>query len=137
MPTLGLLVEPLTTPSASRAADRVLLARALARGHGTLRVSRVADDVLALGRWHLAPAGGSAVALHRRLTSGRAAATGAGFVQVSLALPHRSALVADDPLALAPEQVLNRCSDADCEPFENTPERLPLLEQDGSLPPIP
>lgn len=108
MPTLGLLVEPLTTPSASRAADRVLLARALARGHGTLRVSRVADDVLALGRWHLAPAGGSAVALHRRLTSGRAAATGAGFVQVSLALPHRSALVADDPLALAPEQVLNR-----------------------------
>lgn len=36
-----------------------------------------------------------------------------------------------------PEQILNRCSSADCEPFENTPERLPLLERDGSLPPIP
>jgi hypothetical protein len=29
-------------------------------------------------------------------------------VQLSLALPHRSALSSDDPLALAPEQVLNR-----------------------------
>lgn len=36
-----------------------------------------------------------------------------------------------------PEQLLNHCTNADCEPFENTPERLPLLERDGSLPPIP
>ncbi|HWB76479.1 MAG TPA: hypothetical protein VG755_16040 [Nannocystaceae bacterium] len=36
-----------------------------------------------------------------------------------------------------PEQVLNHCTNADCEPFANTPERLPLLERDGSLPPIP
>lgn len=34
-------------------------------------------------------------------------------------------------------QLLNRCTDAVCEPFENTPERLPLLGRDGSLPPIP
>ena len=33
---------------------------------------------------------------------------GAGFVIVTLALPHRSALVGDDPTVLAPEQVLNR-----------------------------
>lgn len=39
--------------------------------------------------------------------------------------------------AVAPEQLLNHCTNADCEPFENTPERLPLLERDGSLPPIP
>jgi hypothetical protein len=34
-------------------------------------------------------------------------------------------------------QLLNHCTDATCEPFANTPERLPLLEADGSLPPIP
>jgi len=36
-----------------------------------------------------------------------------------------------------PTQVLNACTDATCEPFPDTAERLPLLEPDGSLPPIP
>lgn len=36
-----------------------------------------------------------------------------------------------------PVELLNACSDASCEPFANTPERLPLLEADGSLPPLP
>jgi lipoate-protein ligase A len=108
MPALGLIVEPSTTPPASRCADRALLARAVAEGRGTLRVSRFEGDVLALGRWHLGPVGAPDVEVHRRLTGGRAAAAGAGFVNVSLALPHRSALVAEDPFALAPEQVLNR-----------------------------
>jgi hypothetical protein len=108
MPTLGLIVEPSTTPSTSRFTDTALLERAVARGHGTLRVSVLSGPVLALGRYHLAPAGAPDVTLHRRLTSGRASASGDGFVQVSLALPHRSALVSEEPLALAPEQILNR-----------------------------
>src|SRR2546426_2361051 len=33
---------------------------------------------------------------------------GEGFVGLSLVLPHRAALVASDPFALAPEQVMNR-----------------------------
>jgi lipoate-protein ligase A len=107
MPVLDLIVEPSTTPAASRFTDVALLARAVAHGRGTLRVSRLAGTVLALGRYHLAPAGGAA-ALHRRLSGGRAWAAGEGFVQVSLTLPHRSALVSGDPLALAPEQLLNR-----------------------------
>src|SRR5215468_11266653 len=108
MPVLDLIVEPSTTPAASRFTDAALLARAVARGRGTLRVSRLAGTVLALGRYHLAPEGGAAATLHRRLSGGRAWAAGEGFVQVSLTLPHRSALVSDDPLALAPEQLLNR-----------------------------
>lgn len=36
-----------------------------------------------------------------------------------------------------PAQILNHCTDANCEPFPNTQERLPLLGADGSLPPIP
>ena len=36
-----------------------------------------------------------------------------------------------------PLQILNGCTDATCDAFPNTPERLPLLERDGSLPPIP
>jgi hypothetical protein len=35
------------------------------------------------------------------------------------------------------EQLLNHCTDASCEPFPNTPERLPLIGRDGSLPAIP
>lgn len=34
-------------------------------------------------------------------------------------------------------ELLNACTDAGCQPFQNTPERLPLLEPDGSLPPLP
>src|SRR5262245_15356647 len=108
MPTLGLVVEPLASSDTVAAIDRALLARAHARGHGSLRISRLAGDVLSLGRWHLAPGGGDDVALQRRLTGGRVAASGAGFVRISIALPHRSALTSADPLALAPEQVLNR-----------------------------
>jgi hypothetical protein len=36
-----------------------------------------------------------------------------------------------------PVQVLDACTDATCEPFPNTTRRLPLLEPDGSLPPLP
>jgi len=108
MPTLGLIVEPSSTTAAGRSADRALLALAAERGYGALRVSRVTGDVLALGRYHLAPEGAPDVVLDRRLSGGRAAASGSGFVALSLALPHRSALVSDDPHALRPEQVLNR-----------------------------
>src|SRR5262245_66266820 len=105
--TLGLIVEPLASSDTVAAADRALLAHASAHGRGSLRIARLGGDVLSLGRWHLAPAGGG-VALQRRLTGGRAAASGAGFLRISIALPHRSALTSADPLALAPEQVLNR-----------------------------
>jgi len=108
MPRLGFLVQRTLTPAASRHTDRALLARATARGWGTLRISTFSGDVLALGRWHLAPRGATGIALHRRLTGGRVAAAGAGFVQASLTLPHPAALVSEDPRALAPEQILNR-----------------------------
>lgn len=35
-----------------------------------------------------------------------------------------------------PVEVLNACTDATCEPFANK-ERLPLLGEDGTLPPLP
>ncbi len=109
MPTLDLLVQPLVTPDASRAADRALLARAAETGRGTLRVYATAGDMLRLGRYHREPAGADGVVIDRRMTGGRPMAAGDGFVAMSLVLPHRSALVGDDPLALAPEQVMNRC----------------------------
>ncbi|HJQ83915.1 MAG TPA: hypothetical protein VKA21_07565, partial [Candidatus Binatia bacterium] len=66
---------------------------------------------MALGRFHLAPEppAGTDVRVWRRFSGGRATASGEGFVGVSLVLPHRSALVASEPRALAPEQVMNRC----------------------------
>lgn len=36
-----------------------------------------------------------------------------------------------------PMQILNACTDSQCDAFSNTADRLPLLERDGSLPPIP
>lgn len=36
-----------------------------------------------------------------------------------------------------PLEFLNACTDAACSPFANTQERLPLLEGDGTLPPLP
>lgn len=35
------------------------------------------------------------------------------------------------------KQHLNACTDATCEPFPITKDRLPLLEDDGTLPPLP
>ena len=34
-------------------------------------------------------------------------------------------------------ELTNACTDASCDPFPNTVERLPLLEPDGGLPPLP
>src|SRR5439155_1013200 len=41
-------------------------------------------------------------------SGGRAFPAGEGFLGLSLVLSHRSAIVGDDPFALAPEQVMNR-----------------------------
>jgi hypothetical protein len=38
---------------------------------------------------------------------------------------------------VSPVELLNACTDAVCEPFANTKQRLPLLRDDGSLPPLP
>ncbi len=102
-----LAVQPGLAPAVSLGAD----AGALAAAASTLRVYTFAGDVLSLGRYHVLPSGGdeTRVRLHRRHTGGRAVAFGDGFVGIALTLPHRSALVAAEPLALAPEQVMNRC----------------------------
>jgi len=112
--TLDLIVQPRLSPARSLATDRVLLGEVRGRTDlrsGVLRVYDLAGEVLSLGRYHLAPDGPSprgGVRLWRRHSGGRAMPWGEGFVGVSLVLPHRSALIASEPLALTPEQVLNR-----------------------------
>jgi hypothetical protein len=75
---------------------------------GVLHVSEQVGTVLSLGRYHRLPPLRDVV-LQRRHSGGRVAPAGAGFVGVTVVLPHRAALVAADPAALAPEQVINRC----------------------------
>jgi lipoate-protein ligase A len=111
--TLDLIVQRRLAPGGSLAADRALLDEVRAptgARTGALRVYDLAGEVLSLGRFHLAPEDlpASGVQLWRRRSGGRAMPWGEGFVGLSLVLPHRSALVASDPLALRPEQVLNR-----------------------------
>jgi lipoate-protein ligase A len=104
---LDLLVQPGLAPAASLGWDRRLLERARREGRGALRVFTLPGDLLSIGRWHATPRTTGGVV--RRWSGGRAAPLGDGFVATTLVLPHRSWLVADEPLALAPEQVLNRC----------------------------
>jgi len=108
---LGYVLQPDVTPSIGVATDRYLLGTLGRRARpGVLRVYAFPGDVLAAGRWHLAPphVGDLGEAFVRRLTGGRALALGEGYLGISLLLPHRSALLADDPFALAPFQVPNR-----------------------------
>ncbi|TMA51319.1 MAG: hypothetical protein E6J76_10085 [Deltaproteobacteria bacterium] len=109
-PTLDLIVQPRVAATASLAADRLLLAEAARTQQGVLRVFELEGEVLSLGRYHLAPppVPGGAVQRWRRHSGGRAFPAGEGFLGLSLVLSHRSAIVGDDPFALAPEQVMNR-----------------------------
>jgi lipoate-protein ligase A len=108
---LGYVIQRDVPPSIGVSTDRYLLGAIGRRARsGVLRVHTFPGEVLAAGRWHLAPR--SAVdlgeAFVRRVTGGRALALGEGYVGLSLLLPHRSALLAEDPMALAPFQVPNR-----------------------------
>jgi lipoate-protein ligase A len=86
---------------------RALLRESAREKRGILHTCTLAGDVLSIGRFHAVPEK-SPLPLVRRLGGGRAAPLGDGFVGVMLSLPHRAALVAEDPTALAPDQVLNR-----------------------------
>lgn len=112
--SLAVVRQENVAPSIGLATDRHLLAtlgKALRPRPGVLRIYSFPGDVLAAGRWHLAPpaAADAGEAFVRRMTGGRALALGEGYLGVSLLLPHRSALVAEEPLALTPAQVANRC----------------------------
>jgi len=111
--SLAYILHRGVVPSVGLATDRYLLS-ALGKPHrprpGVLRVYEFPGEVLAAGRWHLMPAGAADAGetFVRRLTGGRALALGEGYVGISLLLPHRSALFAEDRFALAPFQVANR-----------------------------
>jgi lipoate-protein ligase A len=106
MSAVRTVVQSAVAPRDGIALDRALLARARTERVPLLHVWSGVGDVLLIGRFHQRPSASADVV--RRRSGGRAVPSGAGFVQVSLALPHRSALESDDPYALGAEQVLNR-----------------------------
>lgn len=113
MQTLDFIVQPRLAPEVSLAADSHFLhavGRPSRTRSGVLRVYDFAGDVLSLGRYHRAPGVPTTdqCVLHRRHSGGRVMPFGDGFVGLALVLPHRSALFSDDPLTLAPTQVMNR-----------------------------
>ena len=114
MPTLDFIMQSRLAPRQSLAADRHFLhvvGRPSRLRVGVLRVYDFRGDIVSLGRYHLVPdipAATGVVPLYRRHSGGRVVPFGDGFVGVALVLPHRSALVSDDPRALAPSQVMNR-----------------------------
>lgn len=111
MLTVEVTVEPDLDPGLSSTLDAQRLQRAAQqRDRAWLRVYSLRGAVVSLGRYHIAPSGGddARVSVHRRIAGGRVCAHGDGFAAVALTVPHRSALVAEEPLTLRPEQALNR-----------------------------
>lgn len=105
--TLRISAAQEVPPDRQRQREEHLLARAR-DGESHLHVSMLGGDLLAPGYFHATPPT-AAARTWRRHTGGRAIAAGTGFLIATLALPHRSALVAPERLALRPEQVINRC----------------------------
>jgi hypothetical protein len=105
-----LVVQHVSLEAAPQAAalGRSALDCARARSDAILCTYTLPGDVLSLGRYHVVPAPepSPTVSVARRLTGGRIAPSGDGFVGVVLALPHVKVLVAD--AALDPAQILNR-----------------------------
>lgn len=95
-------------PGLSLASDRFFLQTV--DNTAVLRVYTHPGDVVVLGRYHPVArlSATDRVTVTRRLSGGRVMPSGQGFVNFSLILPHRSAFFSDDPLYLAPFQVLNR-----------------------------
>jgi lipoate-protein ligase A len=99
----------LDDPARASALAATMLERARRRSRAFLCSYGLSGDVLALGRFHVVPAHPSSpVALLRRLTGGRLAPLGEGYVGLLLALPQGTSLARDDPPTLPPERILNR-----------------------------
>jgi lipoate-protein ligase A len=99
----------LDDPARACALAATMLERARRRSRAFLCSYGLSGDVLALGRFHVVPAHPSSpVALLRRLTGGRLAPLGEGYVGLLLALPQGTSLARDDPSSLPPERILNR-----------------------------
>ncbi|MGH7856282.1 MAG: lipoate--protein ligase family protein [Candidatus Binatia bacterium] len=73
-----------------------------------LRVYSMRGDWVSAGRYHRIERAKTTPRIWRRLSGGRAMPFGEGFLGFSLLLPHRSALVSDEPFHLSPYQVPNR-----------------------------
>ena len=85
------------TPATQRRTEQALLDGA-ALGEAHLHASSLRGEVVGLGAFHAGSRErrtGAGVLAWRRRTGGRAVAGGDGFVVLTLALPHRSALVAE------------------------------------------
>ncbi len=105
---LRVVCQEHVSPGLSLASDRFFLQTV--DNTAVLRVYTHPGDLVVLGRYHPAArlSAPAQVAVTRRLSGGRVLPSGQGFVNFSLILPHRSAFFSDDPLYLAPFQVLNR-----------------------------
>ena len=111
MPSIDFLFQENVAHARGLATDRYFL-NAFARGSrarpGVLRVYTAPGDLISAGRFHRWSGPPTDPPIARRLSGGRTLPFGEGFLGFSLVLPHRSALVSDEPLALSPYQVPNR-----------------------------
>lgn len=112
MAVLEFLFQEEVEPTQGLATDRYFL-NSFHKGKANAAVLRTygsREDFVSAGRFHLISPETSSGRICRRLSGGRAVPSGEGFLGFTLLLPHRSALVSDDPFHLSPYQVPNRCA---------------------------
>jgi len=80
-----------------------MIAHTRATGRAAVAVWREREAYDLLGRFEVSASG------QRRYTGGRTVGVRPDDVRIMMALPHRSAIETDDPMALRPEQAMNRC----------------------------
>ncbi len=108
---LDIIVGPSLTPWQLLGLEsRLLEAVALGETAPALLIHAMPGRMVSLGRYQLysGPAERGGISGWRRLTGGRVAGAGEGWLGVALVLPSRTALLPERDARLKPEQVMNR-----------------------------
>jgi lipoate-protein ligase A len=108
---LDAIVAPALAPAELLGLELDLLgAVAASEAPPTLVVHTLRGRLVSIGRYHLydGPGERDGVQVWRRLTGGRVAGSGDGWLGLAMILPRPAALTRDEPQGLRPEQVMNR-----------------------------
>lgn len=111
MAALDVIVTPSLDADSLLGLELHLLESVAARSAApVMLIYATAGRAISIGRYHLysGPDERSGINLYRRLTGGRVAGAGEGWVGLALILPTRTALLKNEVAVLKPDQVMNR-----------------------------
>ena len=111
MAVLDVIVAPALAPHALLGIELHLLEKVVTRETPPVALIYTSSGrYISIGRYHLyaGTAEKRGIGAYRRLTGGRVAGAGEGWVGLALILPSRTALLKEDAARLKPDQIMNR-----------------------------